>query len=184
MTTRARICAHLVSLTLILAGLALLQGSAQASCAAPPRPSAHSFTGTVLSVEDRGRRATVRTDQGKEVVVVGRGRQGQGGGVSSVDRRYAVGGRYEFHPVDDASPFQDNACTATRQLSGPLPPAEDASADSLPGWLPVDEDAGPIGYALLAAAALTVVAAASAAGLAWRSVARARRSRTALNPES
>ena len=184
MTTRARICAHLVSLTLIVAALALLQGTAQASCALPPRQSADSFTGTVLSVEDRGRRATVRTEQGKEVVVLGRGVQGGGGGVSSVDRRYAVGARYEFHPINDASPFRDNACTATRQLSGTQHAAEGTSADSLPGWLPVDEDAGPIGYVMLVGIAVAVLAAATVAGLAWRSAVRGRRSRTVLSPES
>jgi len=67
---------------------------------------------------------------------------------SSVDRRYALGGRYEFHPLNEKSTYSDNSCTATRQLSGPSLSVISAQAGEgvLPTWLPVDEQAGPLGY--------------------------------------
>ena len=70
---------------------------------------------------------------------------------TSVDRRYSLGGRYEFHPLNNQSPYSDNACTATRQLSGPplsAFPEPQAPEEVLPGWLPVDEQAGPLGYVI------------------------------------
>ena len=73
--------------------------------------------------------ATVRTDDGRTVEVRG----GSSRSVSPVDRIYKPGGRYEFHPLDASSPFQDNACTATRLLSvGPVPPSAQTSTD---GWI-------------------------------------------------
>lgn len=182
-STRARLGAHLVSLALILAAFGLLQGRAEASCALPPQSSNNPFSGTVISVEHNGVTAKVRTEQGREVTVIGGPHGGVHGG-SSIDRRYAVGGRYEFHPINNANPFEDNACTATRQLSGPKPPPQGAAADNLPGWLPVDEEAGLLGYALLAGAALALVAAVAAAGLALRSVTRRRRTGVVPSPDS
>lgn len=161
MTTTARASTHIVSLVIIAAAVVVLHGPAQASCALPPQPSPYSFTGTVVSVDDDGRVAHVRTDAGRRVVVLGAGDPGSDAR-TSVDRRFAVGGRYEFHPVNSRSPFQDNACTATRQLSGPEADAADGEHDRLPGWLPVDEDAGPVGYAVLGAIALAPVLVAAA----------------------
>lgn len=181
MTTRARIGAHAVSLLLILAVLVLVQGTAQASCAREPEPSPHAFTGTVVSVEKGGRVATVRTEDGREVTVVGAGDLNSDA-ATSVDRRYAVGARYEFHPLNSTSPFQDNACTATRQLSGPHPEPVEPREDRLPGWLPVDEDAGPIGYALLPGMLLAAAACAVGGVLAWRALMRSRRSRPTRDP--
>lgn len=90
---------------------------------------------------------------------------GFGNSYSPVDRRYALGGRYEFHPRNGASPYSDNACTATRQISGPplsTVPEPRAAEGTLPAWLPVDEQAGAVGYVIffapLAVAALTVFA--------------------------
>ena len=62
--------------------------------------------------------ATVRTDSGATVEVIGTPglRRDESAG-TSVDRSYEVGGRYEFHPVNTSSPFEDNYCTATRLLS-------------------------------------------------------------------
>ncbi|HET9779043.1 MAG TPA: hypothetical protein VFP81_07135 [Propionibacteriaceae bacterium] len=33
----------------------------------------------------------------------------------STDRRYALGGRYAFDPLNGESPYRDNTCTATHQ---------------------------------------------------------------------
>ena len=102
-----------------LAALSLLTLGAvpaAASCATDrPLPSAHRFTGVVVATKADGRVATVRTDGGAVVQV--RGTPSSNGGVTSVDRTYRVGARYEFHPTNAAPPWQDNACTATRLLS-------------------------------------------------------------------
>jgi hypothetical protein len=145
----------------VLVATAALAGwpstAAVGSCAGPPSPSPHAFTATVVDTEAAGRVATVVTDDGETLTVTGAEDRGS---VTSVDRQYAVGGRYEFHPINSEAPYRDNACTATRQLSGPT--AQGApSAGLLPGWLPVDEQAGPAGLALffgpLLAGALVVV---------------------------
>ena len=62
------------------------------------------------------------TDEGRTVTVNG-GPSGTGTGTdtntaTSVDRTYRPGVRYEFHPLNAASPYQDNACTATRAIGG------------------------------------------------------------------
>jgi hypothetical protein len=140
--------------------------SAYASCAESPEPSPHRFTGTVIAVEDDGSMATVDVDTGQVVTVFG-GPGSPGRNVSSsVDRRYVVGGRYEFHPVNDKDPYRDNACTATRQLAGPSPAPAEPAEGLLPAWLPIDEAAGPTGYALFFG---PVAVAVVLAGLAvWR----------------
>jgi hypothetical protein len=106
---------------------ALVAGSpAQASCAGSPSPSAHRFTGVVVSTTLGGRRAEVRTDAGTTVEVRGTPVDADNA-MTSVDRSYEVGGRYEFHPVNDASPYTDSACTATRLLSRAAAPSERGS---------------------------------------------------------
>ena len=100
-------------------------GVADASCARPPTPSAHRFSGVVVTATDGGRTATVRTDDGRTVTVAGRG--DSSGAITSVDRTYTAGTRYEFHPLNATSPYRDNACTATRQLSQPTAPGGGAS---------------------------------------------------------
>ena len=87
---------------------------ASASCAMPARESAYRFTGTVIATDDSGGTATVHTDDGLEVTVVGR--EGGQGVISSVDRTYERGRRYEFHPLNAQSPYRDNACTATKEI--------------------------------------------------------------------
>lgn len=89
-------------------------GSALGSCAQPSLESPDAFTGVVVSTRSRGRVATVQTDAGVKVEV--RGTPDIFSAVTSVDRTYEVGGRYEFHPTNSASPYQDNACTATQFL--------------------------------------------------------------------
>jgi len=131
---------------------------AEASCVRPPASSPHAFVGTVIATEEEGRIATVVTDSGRRVEV--RGTSDTSWWTESfsyVDRRYALGARYEFHPTT-ARPYQDNVCTATHKLAGPrLPPLLPAE-EFLPGWLPVDEQAGPIGYLLFFGPVLVGVA--------------------------
>lgn len=92
---------------------------AVASCATSEGlRSQWSFEGVVTAVRSKERIATVRTDDGRTVEVRG----GSSRAVTSVDRTFEAGGRYEFHPINRSSPFEDNACTATRLLSrGPVP---------------------------------------------------------------
>jgi hypothetical protein len=61
--------------------------------------------------------AFVRTDDGRDVIVLGS--YVEGANAHSEDERTdQVGVRYEFDPVNDSSPYQDNRCTATRPLDG------------------------------------------------------------------
>jgi len=89
-------------------------GAAQASCVPlDQRPSSpHVFTGVVVSTSLGGRVAVVRTDAGEEVVVRGTTVSADNE-MTSADRAYVVGGRYEFHPYNARSPFEDNACSLT-----------------------------------------------------------------------
>lgn len=147
-----------VAATVVL-GLAVtlaLAGPARASCAGPPTDSPYAFTGTVVEVEKDGRVAHVVLDNGRTVVVQG-SPELRDGTATSVDRRFAAGARYEFHPFNDTSPFQDNACSATRQLAGPTPGPVEPNEDRLPGWLPVDEQAGPVGYAVVGAVVVATI---------------------------
>lgn len=157
--------------TLVL-GLALVfagAGPVQASCAEPPTDSPYAFTGTVVEVADNGRVATVVLDDGIEVEVQGGPYLGGSRG-TSVDRHYALGGRYEFHPRNAKSPYEDDACSATSQLAGPTVTPVEPARDRFPGWVPVDEQSGPIGYA--AVGGMPVLAIASIGVLA---ILRARR---------
>jgi hypothetical protein len=122
--------------------------SASASCATEAMASPYAFIGTVISTEKKDHVATVITDNGQRVTVLGTEGGDWFSGFSSADRRYALGGRYEFHPINAGSPYRDNTCTATRQLAGPgLRPLEPVK-EFLPSWLPVDEQAGLVGYLL------------------------------------
>lgn len=126
---------------------------AAASCATDsPARSPYAFVGTVIATSEGDRVAEVVTDDGVAVIVRGaQDTSGFGNTYTSVDRRYALGGRYEFHPLNNESPYSDNACTATRQLSGPplsALPEPQAPEEVLPAWLPVDEQAGPLGYVI------------------------------------
>ncbi len=106
--------------------------AAYGSCvSATPRRSPDAFTGVVLSTRSQGRVATVRLETGVLVEVVGT--PNAGNGATSVDRTYQVGGRYEIHPVNGASPFLDNACTATRLLALMPPPPKPQTTSAI-GW--------------------------------------------------
>ncbi|MDP9416427.1 MAG: hypothetical protein M3P48_00980 [Actinomycetota bacterium] len=156
-------------LALLLAALALpslTATPAYASCAEKPRRSPYAFPGTVIDTARGGLVATVVTDDGRKVTVVGTPAES---GVSTVDRTYALGARYEFHPLNSASPLQDNICTRTTRISGPAETpaaiAEPVALDVLPDALPVDEDSVAVGRLLLGAALALVV---GGGAVAWR----------------
>lgn len=94
---------------------------AAASCATDsPEPSPNAFLGSVVGTSEGRRVAEVVTDEGEMVTVQGtEDTTCFSDFYSSVDRRYSLGGWYEFYPLNDDSPYSDNACTATRQVSGP-----------------------------------------------------------------
>jgi len=127
-------------LALLLGAVALLvpAGPAAASCAGPPQTSPALFTGTVTAVASNGRVATVLTDDGRTVQVIGT--PDPAAQATSVDRQFTIGARYEFHPINNTPPYQDNACTATRQIG--LRPAT-----GVPGWV---APAGVVAAAILA----------------------------------
>jgi hypothetical protein len=71
--------------------------AAYASCAADAMASPHAFVGTVISTEKDDRIATVITDSGRQVKVLGTSDTSWfARSFSSTDRRYALGGRCEF----------------------------------------------------------------------------------------
>lgn len=94
---------------------------ANASCAASPAPSPHRFTGVVIATRSHDRIATVRTDAGATVEVRGT-MTTVDNAASSVDRTYEPGARYEFHPSNDASPFQDSICSVTHLIARGVTP--------------------------------------------------------------
>lgn len=112
----------------VAAGLAgsLVAGgatAASASCGPRPAPSPDAFVGTVVETELDGRQATVETADGDTVTVVGTPNP-RPSTFTTVDRTFEVGATYEFHPVNSADPYEDNACTRTHQLRGDAIPAE------------------------------------------------------------
>lgn len=143
---------HVAGLALAAAVAALLATAppAAASCAVPAARSADAFTGVVTATSDGGRRATVRTNDGRTVQVDG---AGEPGAVTSVDRTYVAGHRYRFEPTNGTSPYSDNACTATEDL-GPAS-TTGARAPSSDRPLPA---AAAAGAGLLAAAGLALAA--------------------------
>jgi hypothetical protein len=156
---------RVLMVSMLVTGPALLTAvPASAKCVANPSASAHRFTGTVIAVQRAGRLAEVQTDDGRTVMVSGTPAEADPpGGVAatSVDRVFAVGARYEFHPINSASPYQDNACTATRQLAVAV--ASPVAAQSqlparaqLVAAADVDDGAG-IGLMLLGAAGTAMI---------------------------
>lgn len=105
------------AVVVLLAALALLlpAGAAVAACAAAPSSSPSRFTGLVTQLKDGGTLAVVRRDDGATVVVRG--------GTGEDRRTFETGARYEFHPFNATSPYDDNGCSATRQIA---PPDENA----------------------------------------------------------
>jgi phosphoribosylcarboxyaminoimidazole (NCAIR) mutase len=78
--------------------------------------SPYRFNGLVVATTNVDRTATVRTDDGRDVIVLGSEVDGPNA-ATTVDRTYQVGVRYEFDPVNDSSPYQDNICTTTHPLA-------------------------------------------------------------------
>lgn len=107
--------ASMASVTVVLTGT-----SAFGSCVTRQR-SADAFTGTVLNVTSDGKVATVRTEDGSTVTVIGGSRRSAV--VTTVDRTYQVGVSYEFHPLNHQSPYRDNICTATHVLQDQKQPS-------------------------------------------------------------
>jgi hypothetical protein len=96
--------------------LAVVAPGAYASCGTEAKVSPYAFVGTVIDTDKQDRIATVITDSGRQVTVVGiLDGSWFPRSFSSADRRYALGGRYEFHPTN----ADYNSCTATQQLAGP-----------------------------------------------------------------
>jgi fermentation-respiration switch protein FrsA (DUF1100 family) len=99
---------------------AVMAAPVSASCIGTPTPAKTVFTGTVTGTSHAGRQATVRMTDGRTVTV--NGTPDLDAAATSVDRTYENGATYEFHVLNDASPYEDNACTATK-LIGAAPAA-------------------------------------------------------------
>jgi hypothetical protein len=95
--------------------VAIASAPAYASCMATPPPAKTVFTGTVTTTSHGGRQATVRTTDGRTVTV--NGTPDLEAAATSVDRTFEKGATYEFHVLNDSSPFEDNACTATKLIA-------------------------------------------------------------------
>jgi hypothetical protein len=140
-TTSLR-AATIAILTLLAATLAVtIAPAARASCIADPASSPYSFTGVVARTELGQRIAYVRTDDGRDVVVRGTSATAENA-FTTIDRTYLTGHRYDFHPVNDTSPFEDNACTATLDL-GSAPTEQPAAGTTTAETELADGDAGP-----------------------------------------
>jgi len=116
--SRSRRALLLLALALTTAGIATVAAArpAWADCAAAaPTRSPHWFTGVVVQTTNVDRTAFVRTDDGRDVIVLGSYVDGANAH-TTVDRTYQVGVRYEFDPANDSSPYQDNRCTATHPI--------------------------------------------------------------------
>jgi hypothetical protein len=87
------------------------QAALASSCVSSAGTSPYTFTGKVDRVELDGRKAFVTTSNGREVIVLG-----FEASRNIEPRTYLAGETYEFHPTNDASPFRDNGCTATRAV--------------------------------------------------------------------
>jgi len=147
-----------IAVPLIAAGLIAATGTpASASCVGSPSPSPYAFSGTVVSTEADGRIAEVIVEDGRKVEVRG---TPDASAMTTVDRTYQVGARYEFHPVNDSSPYEDNACTATRKLTGPVAADESAQTTPIARGDEAQSGVGPLivgGLMVLASGAAAVV---------------------------
>jgi hypothetical protein len=140
------------------------------------------FTGTVVAVSNQ-RIATVLVDEVWKggplpARVEVRGGPGDPGSITSVDRSFQQGDKYLFVPINSAPPFEDNACTATREYSPELESSRplDSSAAG-----PVDEPQGPqmapvnAGPNLAGIGLIFAVCFAAAMGVGWALKRRAAR---------
>lgn len=166
-----------LAVTVLSTGL-VVAGSlpAQASCAADPAASPYAFTGLVVGTRLGGRIATVRLDSGATVEVRGT-TVNEENVASSVDRTYVVGGRYEFHPYNATSPYQDSVCSRTVLRGTESVPS--AAVPAMVSPAVPSSDAPPSPSSTVSALAVTTGAAVLAGGLAlgirWRERRRSRR---------
>jgi hypothetical protein len=86
--------------------------------------------------------------------------------MTSVDRTYEVGGRYEFHPLNDSDPYRDNDCTSTHRIPA-ASPASSGPAVVAPRLVTTSGS-----WTLFAGGFVLLVV---AAGVAWRLLRRTRR---------
>ncbi len=149
-------------------------GAVLADCMMPPpieeavQTNDVVLVGTVVAVQDQGRRATVQVDEiwrgpdlPETTVVLG----GQGDAFTSVDRTYEVGMKYVFFPsVDpDTRALVDNLCTNTAEWQDDyekIRPTEARSPIGDPSAEPASFDVAsivPIGALVLAVAGVLLV---------------------------
>jgi hypothetical protein len=160
----------------VAAAFAILSapGAVLADCMMPPpieeavRSSEVVFVGTVVAVQDQGRRATVEIDEiwrGPDLPVTTIILGGQGEGFTSVDRTYEVGVKYVFFPyVDpDTRALIDNLCSNTTPWLDDyeeIRPAEARPPIGDPSAEPAGFDVAglvPIGALVLAVAGVLLV---------------------------
>ncbi|MEX0789907.1 MAG: hypothetical protein WD178_03945 [Actinomycetota bacterium] len=147
----------------VVALVAAFPAAARASCAIQLplteslAASSVAFTGTVVAVAGGDRIATVLVDEVwkggplPEQVEV-RGGPGDPQSITSVDRSFARGDKYLFVPINQTPPFQDNACTATREYSPELeatrpldtPDAADGEGQGADAVSPAAAEAAPV----------------------------------------
>lgn len=154
------------ALATLVATSAVGSPPAYGSCSMETLRSVHAFTGTVVSLTAQDRVATEMTDAANRVKVIGAAGDWKSGVITSVDRTYEVGVRYEFHPLNAASPYRDNSCTATHQLTGASSPTSTPPSHPSPGaggrWPPAAAEVGgvepieEVGLGSPTAAALTL----------------------------
>lgn len=171
---------RLLAVCLIAAGsITITAAPAAASCFTTPAVSPYAFVGMVLSVERQGRVAHVKTDDGRTVIVSGTPEGSTEPGqtvITSVDRTYTAGARYEFHPINDTSPYEDNACTATRLLAV----GERSSGGVAPEGVP--SSGTGVGAGVPAAVASAAMLVLLAVGVVW--IARRRARLRSANPHA
>ncbi len=102
---------------------ASLTASPGATASASPAPtvtparSPYAFQGSVVALGNGGLDATVVRKDG--VVVEVHGGTGRLGAIGPDDRIFVVGAVYQFEPLNSASPYNDNLCTATKIIWSP-----------------------------------------------------------------
>jgi hypothetical protein len=144
------------------------------------------FTGTVVSVVNE-RIATVIVDEvwkggplPDQVEV--KGGPGDAQSMSSVDRSFERGDKYLFVPINDTPPFEDNACTATREYSPALEEARPLDTSSTgsgsPGVPAGEPQASPVneGPNLAGISLIFAVSLAAAMAVGWALKRRAAKS--------
>lgn len=152
---------------------------ALASCVMPPpieeavQKAAIAFVGTVTSVANSGRRATVAVEEvwvGPDLAPIVELRGGpEANSATSVDRSFATGTRYLFMPYIANGELEDNACSSTTEFTADLARLRPATFRQPVAPAPDPETAAPfdptsllVPVALLAAAGTVVFGAALA----------------------